>query len=71
MKRLTLGKFPEVGLADARTRARDALNKVANGVDPQQHKQIERLADTFGELVDTLLKSTPTRSVQDVRTAAF
>jgi len=26
MKRLTLGKFPEVGLADARIRAGDALN---------------------------------------------
>ena len=56
MKRLTLGKFPEVSLADARGRARDALNRVANGVDPQQHKKIERLADTFGELVDTFLE---------------
>jgi integrase len=56
MKRLTLGKFPEVGLADARSRAREALNKVANGVDPQQQKQIERLADTFGELVNTFLE---------------
>ena len=26
MKRLTLGKFPEIGLADARIRAGDALN---------------------------------------------
>ena len=56
MKRLTLGKFPEVSLADARSRAREALNKVANGVDPQQHKKIERLADTFDELVDTFLE---------------
>ena len=56
MKRLTLGKFPEVSLADARSRAREALNRVANGVDPQQHKMIERLADTFGELVDTFLE---------------
>jgi integrase len=56
MKRLTLGKFPEVSLADARVRAREALNKVANGVDPQEHKKIERLADTFGELVDTFLE---------------
>ena len=56
MKRLTLGKFPELSLADARSRAREALNKVANGVDPQQHKKIERLADTFDELVDTFLE---------------
>jgi integrase len=56
MKRLALGKFPEVGVADARSWAREALNKVANGVDPQQHKKIERLADTFGELVDTFLE---------------
>lgn len=56
MKRFTLGKFPEVSLADARSRARDALTKVANGVDPQQHKKIERLAETFGELVDTFLE---------------
>lgn len=56
MKRLTLGRFPDVSLADARSRTREALRDVASGTDPQQEKQMVRLADTFAELVDVYLE---------------
>jgi len=35
-KRLTLGRFPAVTLADARDLAKEARNKVAKGIDPAQ-----------------------------------
>ena len=35
-RRLTLGRYPVLSLADARIRARDALNAVASGVDPRE-----------------------------------
>src|ERR1051325_9403299 len=50
MRRFTIGKFPDVSLADARSRARKALADVADGTDPQDEKQEVRAAGTFDEL---------------------
>jgi integrase len=50
MKRFTIGTYPAVSLADARSRAREALRDVSRGDDPQEQKMITREAGTFGEL---------------------
>src|SRR5262245_26413820 len=50
LRRLTLGPYPTIGLADARDRARAALLQVASGSDPAAAKQAARHAETFGEL---------------------
>ena len=49
-KRLTLGRYPAVGLADARELAQDAQRTVAKGGDPVGVKRAARQALTFGEL---------------------
>ena len=50
LRRLTLGKFPLVGLADAREMARKALASVVQGADPAGEKQARREAPTFAEV---------------------
>lgn len=52
-KRLSLGVFPDVGLAEARERRDTARKQIASGIDPSMHRrltramQIERSANTF------------------------
>lgn len=55
-RRMTLGKFPTLSLADARDRARDVLGAVARGEDPQAEKNADRKAETFGELASDYLE---------------
>ena len=50
LRRFTLGHYPTLGLADARTKARDALRDVEHGEDPARRKAEERQAETFAEL---------------------
>ena len=50
MKRLTIGTYPAVSLADARNRAFDALRNVARGDDPQAQKISIREAGTFADV---------------------
>ena len=50
LRRLTLGRFPTLGLAAAREKATDALREVGKGQDPGQRKIEERRAETFSEL---------------------
>lgn len=50
LRRLTLGTYPQLGVADARGRARDLLADVTKGQDPAGDKQIERRAPTFDEV---------------------
>jgi len=38
-KMLALGKYPEVSLADARSRRDEARKLLANGVDPSENKK--------------------------------
>ncbi len=51
-RRVTLGAYPTLSLADARERAREILGAVARGEDPQSKKKAERQAMTFGELAE-------------------
>jgi integrase len=45
-RRLTLGPYPRISLADARIRALEALNEVSKGLDPAAEKQAARAADS-------------------------
>ena len=51
-RRFTLGRYPDLSLADARAKAKTARNDVAQGGDPGATKIEVRRADTFGELAD-------------------
>jgi Arm DNA-binding domain len=59
-KRLGLGKYPEVGLAVARSRAERKRAEVADGADPQGERKAKREADrralTFNTLADSYLE---------------
>lgn len=55
-KRITFGPYPEIKLADARKRAREARDDVRNGIDPQAAKRVRREADTFGDLARTYVE---------------
>jgi integrase len=49
-RRLTLGAYPILGLADARAQAKEALASVVGGADPAMAKKADRSAMSFGEL---------------------
>lgn len=55
-KRLALGVYPEVGLAEARRKRDEARQQIREGVDPSAERQREKLtaqfsaANTFGEI---------------------
>jgi len=55
-KRIALGRYPDVGLAEARRRRDDAKRKLYDGVDPLAERKREKLlaiykaANTFGDL---------------------
>ena len=53
-RRLTLGRFPTMTLAEARKRAQEALLQVADGIDPGAAKQRAR-AEYGGNLFNTLV----------------
>ena len=56
LRRLTIGTYPELTLADAREQAKGALHEAARGADPAAEKKAERLAETFGELAHAYLE---------------
>jgi integrase len=49
-RRFLLGRFPQMGVADARLAARRYLGDVAAGVDPAQERADAKAEPTFGEL---------------------
>lgn len=49
-RRLTLGRFPDLGLADARGKAVRARGRILGGADPAAEKHDERA--TYGDTVD-------------------
>jgi integrase len=53
---LKVGRYPDLGLADARELARGRRALVAKGGDPAGDRQTARNAPTFGELTDLYLK---------------
>lgn len=56
LRRLTLGSYPVTSLADARKAALAAIGRVATGGDPQEARQAERAAPTFGDLAASYLE---------------
>ena len=50
LRRLTLGRYPTLGLADARVKATHALQEVEKGEDPGRQKIENRHAETFADL---------------------
>ena len=54
--RVTLGRFPTLGLSDARKKALGVLRDVALGADPVAEKRRRREAGTFGDLARSFLK---------------
>src|ERR1051325_4920040 len=56
LARLTLGRYPALGLTSARKKARDQLDEIANGNDPRAAKPAPRRADSIREVVDEFLK---------------
>jgi integrase len=56
-RRLTLGNYPALSLAEARAKARGALHTVQyQGADPAADKKANRAAETFGEMVQQYLE---------------
>jgi hypothetical protein len=56
-RRLTLGTYPALSLADAREKAREAIYAVQyKGAYPAAEKKAERAAETFAELADQYLE---------------
>lgn len=61
-KRIALGRYPEVGLAEARRRRLEAREHLDNGVDPSANRKREKLiavyqaANTFGDMAKEYLE---------------
>lgn len=55
-RRMTLGRYPTLSLAEGRLLARQALNQVTHGSDPQQDKQAANSCHRFKEAVETFLR---------------
>ncbi len=56
MRRLTLGTYPVLSLADARKLAMTALREAQHGIDPATAKREARSAESFGELANLYLE---------------
>src|SRR5215469_6968646 len=56
-RRLTLGTYPALSLAEARQKASSIQHTVQfNGADPASQKKTERAAETFAELADDYIE---------------
>jgi integrase len=56
LRRVTLGPYPYVSLADARAKAKTVMSQVVQGSDPAALKAAERRAETFAELAAEYLE---------------
>ena len=56
LRRLTLGPLKAIGLAEARTRARDAISAASKGTDPAAEKQQAKRAETIADLCDEYIE---------------
>ena len=54
-RRFTIGTYPQLGLADAREKAKDVLWRAAKGEDPAAEKKRGRQAETFRDLAERYL----------------
>lgn len=55
LRRLTIGTFPPIGLADAREQAEEALRAARKGADKAAEKREALKAETFGELAEAYI----------------
>ncbi|TPO01488.1 site-specific integrase [Mesorhizobium sp. B1-1-5] len=57
--RLTIGRYPDISLLDARNKAQDARSQIAKGIDPQgvKKKEKRKLSDRVKELVAQFIES--------------
>ena len=55
-RRLTLGAYPSMKVADAHRKAIDELGRISKGADPAAEKKADRKAGTFNELADLYLE---------------
>jgi integrase len=62
LRRLTLGAYPALPLADARRQAKAALRSAAMGHDPAGEKQQDRKAETFGQIAESYIELYAKRS---------
>ena len=56
LRRLTLGTYPILSLADVREMAKDELRTAAKGGDPAGAKKVAREAETFKQLADLYIE---------------
>jgi len=56
LRRLKLGRYPDLTLADARRAATAAKGSLAKGLDPAASRDSERSSDTFGELATAYIE---------------
>lgn len=56
LRRMTLGTYPPLSLADARKDASNALRDAVHGLDPATAKQEDRHAETFAEVAKEYLE---------------
>ena len=54
--RMTLGRFPELSVADARAKATSTLGDIAKGVDPAADRARAKADPTFGELAELYIE---------------
>ena len=54
--RLTLGRYPVLGLGEARELAKEALNQVARGIDPRQKKEERPATYLFQAVADEFVR---------------
>lgn len=55
-KRVTLGTVDAIGLAEARDRARTALEQVRDGLDPASEKRLAKQAQTIDDLITDFIE---------------
>ena len=55
-RRITLGRYPVLGLGEARNLAKEALNQVTRGIDPGQPKEEGPATFFFAEVVDEFVR---------------
>ena len=55
-RRVSLGRYPTVGLSQARTKAQDTLSGVRQSADPQEAKRAYRAAPTVADVAEEYLR---------------
>jgi len=69
-KRITIGRFPDVSVSDARDQATEILSKLSKGTDPVEEKRIHKMqSQTLHELIETYIQNhaLKPRSIKDYR----